>query len=76
MWALGSCARELECVVCVGKRCVSQFLGTLLILFQIQLQFVIVLASVYLQPVFQRLLRSPAGLKLEIGGEVGCSPSL
>lgn len=43
---------------------------------QIQLQFVAVLASVYPQPVFQRLLRSPAGLKLEIEGEVGCSPSL
>lgn len=63
------------CGLCWEKVCVPVS-GHLLILFQIQLQFVIVLASVYLQPVFQRLLRSPAGLKLEIGGEVGCSPSL
>lgn len=34
---------------------------------QFQLRFIIVPASVYLQ----RLLGSPAGLKLEIGGERG-----
>lgn len=57
------------CGLCWGKGVRPTF-GAPAHTSQFQLRFIVVLASVYLQ----RLLGSPAGLKLEIGGDVGCPP--